>query len=489
MKLVNKTILNIVTFLSIFLIIFQIISIFFGTYYLGDTVSYFEFASVGGPLTTFIIHQSLWTPLFSLILNISEKITLDPIFLASLTTFTFLSLSSATVFGLFKNFGVSLKKSLIIIALSLLTGHVSILMQTYMSEPLMITLVLLSLFMFFKFWRTAKEFWLILFVLFSALVPLARYLGAPIIVWLSFLLFVKLLLDLKSKKKFQYSPWLLIVSLAFIWVPIGFYMFKTKVVAGSFMGVRDLRNSLDLSKLALKYLLNLWNDLYLLAPITLLVGLTTKTKDIRRSLFSILVFLGSAGIYLLGLFYSETRFFVDPHLPSRYIAISYPFLVFSLFIFGSVLNYFFTQKVGLFKKLLPYFKNVIYTSLILFLSVTLFTNYTRLSSEGNDINSVVTGVYSTRDLDTVCDNNLKQSIFVHDHSRNWILKSYFYFCDRDMNRINLENDLIEKGSRLISAYKLENSSLEQIYYIDADGYDFYVYDVKDDFLINIEDAF
>lgn len=488
-KFINKSFFNLIIVISLVIIGLLSFSIFNGVYFLGDTVSYFEFSSVGGPLTTFIIHQSLWTPLFSLILNIYRYIPLNSIFIASLTTLTFFVVSYMTIFSIIKSLSIGWKKALLVSTLALSVGHLAILIQSYMSEPLMILLVLLSLFSFFKFWDTSQELWLMSWVLISALVPLARYLGAPIIIWLSALLFFKLVIGLKNKSKLKYSSWLLLMSLVFIWVPIGIYMFKTKVTAGSFMGVRDLRSSLDLSKMATKYIINLWNDLYLLIPITLLTGLTTKTKEIKKIFFYTLVFMGSASIYLMGLFYSETRFFVDPHLPSRYIAISYPFIIVGSFLFGIILNYFLAQRVKLFKKVLPYLNNLIYSFLLLFLIVSLYTNFQRLNLEAKDITSAVTGVYSTRDIKLVCRKDLNKNILIHDHSRNWILKSYFHFCDGNMNRLTLENDLVEKGSRLLSAYKINSLALEQIYYIDADGYDLYVYDVKQDSEIDVNQVF
>jgi hypothetical protein len=422
-------------------------SIFFGVYFLGDTVSYLQYANLGSPLTTFIQHDGLWPPLLSLILNIIFKIPLSMYLLGSLLVAVMLSTYLFFCTAFFQTLTKDWKTSFGMAAFTLL-GPVGLIMQSLLSEPLMLVLWMAALFFLAQFWLTSKERWLMGWLLTASLLPLARYLGVVAVGWMAIVLVAKLILDFK-KKKFSYSPLLVGSSLVFVWVPLAFYLLRTKVLIGTFLPVRDAQGIETIASVATQFATTIGKDLVLLAPLALLFGLALVTKKKSKSLsFFIIVLFGAAASYLYALFISETKFFVLPYLPSRYIGLAYPFVIGGLVSTGMWL------RQQYFSKLPKFFSVVSLVLIAVSFLVGMGSTLRRLQEEMNLLDSTVTDVAWTGDLQKLCDSSRKKYVVAHTHSRNWLAWSYAYLCEG--TTAVQEPAMIEKDALVISAYDLES---------------------------------
>jgi len=480
------SILSFITVLvTVLLIIFQLVMIYNGVYFLGDTVSYLEISSWGKLLTTFILHNSLWPPLFTLWVNLLDLLFSPPTF-ALISTLIFFTSSLFFTILLFKEIGLPKKVNLVMSTIVLLSGPLAILMSSFMSEPLLVSLTLVASFFTIKFWKTSQEKWLIGWLIASALVPLSRYLGVSFVIWSSLILLFKVLHDWKKNKQVTYSRLLVLLSLMVAWVPLAFFLLKNKVAEGLFLGLRDANTIYSLSELFFQYLTAVWSDLGYFLLVVFVVGFATQLIVKMHHHFSLLFLSGNAIFYTLFLLIGQIKYYVDPHLPSRYISISYPFIIMTFFLLGSLLRRLLDKQNKLSSNFILYELFFTQLALIFILLFMLFTSFNRFIYEQKGPTSAVLGVYNTHDLKQICASN--PSLLIHPHSRNWILKSTLFLCQEKLQVIS-NNTVIAKDQKILSGYQLDNENLEEYSYFDADGYDFYTYMVNGETFLDVEDVF
>jgi hypothetical protein len=481
-----KLLVSKLTFFSaILLIVFLFLSISFGVYFLGDTVTHLQFATMGGPLTTFIQHHPLWPPFFSLLLNIGMRIPINSYLLVSIFTGLTLFFYITITFILLKLINKKATKSLVVIALTLL-GPITLVMQSFITEPLFIALWMSVLFFTVKFWNTSEEKWLIGWLIFASLLPFTRYIGVVITGWFILVLFIKLILDLK--KKTNYSKLFLFICFGIVWIPISYYLLRTKVQIGTPLSERDLAIGVSFAELGFRYMKTILSDIGFFTAIAFIFGITKKEK-INISLGKIvsILSLGSAVVYIVSLLLSELSYFVTPYIPSRYLAVSYPFIILGFFVFGRVITNYkktkfkYNDQVSLTTKIL--------ISVLLILGSKGILN--RLQQEKTSNDSTVSEISWTGDLKQLCDNSKQQYLIAHIHSRNWTAWSYSYLCD---GILTLKGPgpgftTFNVNSTVISAYEIKTETLIEKERVVVNGYTTYFYDVTTSTAINLNKIF
>lgn len=433
---------------------------FFGVYFLGDTVTYMQFGSMGGPLTTFIQHDGLWPPLFALIFNVVQRVPLDRYLLSSLWVVSLLTPFLAGITHLLTRF-TSEKKQAFVLAVLTITGPMTLLMQSHISEPLMLVLWVATLIATVNFWKTSSEKWLLVWLVAAALLPMSRWLGAMVVLWLSGCLLLKLGWDIKLKKKLDYSPWLLLLILAMVWMPTAFYLFRTKVLIGSFFPVRDVQLADNIFALAKEFGFSILSGAGVSMVVAFLYGLHVSTVKKFGHIQKLALFatLGSAAVYLAGLFYSELSYLVVPHIPLRFIAVSFPFLLVSAFMGGTLIRSSFVKKIP--SKLLAAVQIVAMSVACLLIVLATRDAILRFTKERADFTTTMSYVGWTADVAQFCDADTKTYVIFHDHTRNWGTRSYAYYCRHAIAVTQPQQLVVEKDARVISAYGIESDGLEK----------------------------
>lgn len=485
MQQLTKKLSFLTALLSISLLAVLIATNFFGVYILGDTVTYMQFGSLGGPLTTFIQHDGLWPPLFALLFNIVNRLPLDTFTTASLWVSGVLVVFILLVLSVLKQVGISKKTSIALAALCI-TGPVTILMQSMISEPLMLVLWLASLYATIKFWKTSKEKWLIVWLVVAALLPLSRWLGALVTLWFSGIIFLKLAFDLRAQKKPTYSPWLLLLVLAVVWLPLGLYLFRTKVLIGSFFPPRDAQLT-SLVEIAGTYGSELLAGVSLSSLATFLYSMGVRTKQHRSTLWFILAAtLGSTAIYLAGLLFSESKYLVAPHIPSRFVSPSFPFVILSVLLIGLLLQTQLHKYLG--EKMLKYIQTLgVLVGIVLILSSAGRT-IIQLQDERLSYEPLYTYVGWTGDLAQFCTETPTYVIY-HVHTRNWGAHSYDYFCDIATTITTSGSVTVEQGATIITPYKIEDQHVAVTNSFVLNDYTTYIYTATESATVDVEKLF
>ncbi|NCS97204.1 MAG: hypothetical protein GW762_01270 [Candidatus Pacebacteria bacterium] len=465
-----------------------IITSFFGTYFLGDTVTYMQFGSLGGPLTTFIQHDALWPPLFALIFNVVHRIPLNQYLLSSLWVIGVLALYIHSVTFFLGKFVLSKWRAFPLAVLTIV-GPVTLLMQSQISEPLMLLLWIASIFATLQFWKTSEEKWLMAWLAITALLPMSRWLGVVVAAWLCGVVLLKLVLDFMSHKKLSYSPWLVLISLGTVWIPTAAYLFKSKVMIGAIFPPRDPQVTEGIVQLLSHYGTTLFLGASASMLAAFLLGLTLKLKKGSSDLAPIALFvtLGSALSYLAGLLYSELSYAVVPHVPFRFVGLSFPFLILSAVFFGILLT----------PKLAKQFGTTIVTWLSIAgvtLSIALMLKsgievVTRLSAEQENYTSTMSYLGWTSDVKQFCDYTKHTYVIFHQHTRNWGTRSYAYLCD-GVTAITESTQLaVEKNATIISAYAIENGSLQSVTTFELNDFTTRIYTATESATVDVEKLF
>lgn len=477
MQKVSQYLSKVFTVSALALVLTLIAITFIGVYFLGDTVTYMLFGSLGSPLTTFIQHDGLWPPLFALLYNVTSHVPISPFLLATLwvsaTLSAFILLAALFVHLI----GIHKTKSFVLATL-LITGPLTLLMQSFTSEPLTLVLWITTLYTTVQFWKTSQEKWLILWLIVAALLPMSRWLGALVTLWFSGWIFLKLVLDLKKTQKLTYSPWLVLLVLATVWVPIGLYLFRTKVLIGSFFPLRDaqLRNA---SEIAVTYVQEIIFGAGLASAAAFLFGLGNKIKIVKSRLTLIALTLGSAVIYLAGLLFSESHYFIVPHVPYRFIGLSFPFIILTSLMLGILCQRFASSKIKLWARVL----GSLLGSIIIVGSIV--TSISQLTVEATSTEPLHDYIGWTGDIAKYCRPNT--TLIYHIHTRNWGAHSLDYLCKTATVITSATNFSVEQGTTVVSPYLIKNLELTDTFTLN--DYVTYIYIATESASINVEKLF
>lgn len=475
MRKISQIALYLTVSISLTLVFFNFLSILDGVYIIGDTISYTQFAYKGGLLSTFVLHAHFWPPLFAILHNVASYSFFSSPQIASFSTLFFLLGSVIFLSLLLETVQVKKNYFLIAVGLALLTGPQRMLMQSYMSEPLMVLLLLGSVYGLFKFVSSNQERWLLVWLGFAAMLPLSRYIGLPITLFMCGVLLVKIGVDFLQRNLQKYSVWTVVLGCAMSIVPVSFYLLKNKVTVGSFLGERDIQNLYSVSELGIQFGLQLWNDLNIVLPISILLGAAASLKNkVFHLKIAAFLTLGTGITYLGFLFYSQTQYAVYPHLASRFTAVSYPLLITGSFLIGQLLGAIIVKKWQIPHALKNSFTVFTLLTTSFFLVWSLFGQFQLKILENKNITSEVKGIYALNDLQTICSSDSKTYLLIKTHSRNWILDASRYYCDKPVT-VLVEDNQVVNSDRILSGYKLIDDQLIEEFHFDADGYDFYVY--------------
>lgn len=458
-----------------------------GVYFLGDTVSYMEYGSLGGPLTTFIQHDGLWPPLFALLFNGIYRLALSPFMLSSVWVIVVLVAYVGAVLLVLNKLHISTKKGLTLAALTA-TGPLTLLFQAQLSEPLMLVFWVASLLAVLAFWRTEKEHWLAVFLISGSLLPLSRWLGAMVLVWLSAILFYKVASDWCSKKKMLYSPLALVLTLVLVWIPIGFYLFKSKVLIGSYFPARDIQTTQTLLSMLYQYGAALLQQGWVSTAAAFLIGLgLSHKKKNRLTLPAAIVILGSAVVYLLGLAFSESRYVVLPYMPFRYVGISLPFIILASLLFGSYLAPQIQKRVG--KTAMRMLSSSGYALAAILIGVSIYSTGNRLLLEQQATSPFLPYAGWTGDFKTFCNPTNRTVVIYHPHTRNWGARSYTHLCDTAHPITEGGTTAVSEGETVVSAYAIAQEQLLLEKKLTVNDYDTYIYVVRENTVLDVATLF
>ncbi|MCB9801178.1 MAG: hypothetical protein H6773_03275 [Pseudomonadales bacterium] len=477
MQKVSQYLSKVFTFSALAFILSLITISFLGVYFLGDTVTYMQFGSMGSPLTTFIQHDGLWPPLFALLYNVANHLPISPFLLASLWVSATLSVYILLATLFVHQMGIKKGQALALVTLCI-TGPLTLVLQSYISEPLTLLLWLATLYATVQFWKTSQEKWLVLWLIVAALLPMSRWLGALVTLWFSGWIFLKLLLDLKKAKKPTYSPWLVLLILATVWVPIGLYLFRTKVLIGSFFPLRDaqLRSA---SEIAVRYAQEIMFGAGLATVAAFLLGLGSKIKTTAFHKVTAMLTFGSGALYLAGLLFSESHYFIVPHIPSRFVGLSFPFIILTAFMVGILCQKFAPTKM---KPWLRVAGAVLGSIVIL---GALATSISRLKAETASPEPLYTYAGWTGDSANYCRPNT--NLIYHVHTRNWGAHSLDYLCKTATVVTTPTHFSVEQGATVISPYEIENLELTDTFTLNE--YVTYIYTATQSATIDVEKLF
>lgn len=414
----NSTHIN--TLLKVFLVlavVFQIIAITQGFYFLGDTNNYIEHALQGSPLTTFLWHHPIWPPLtaivFNILFNVFGVLTGIKVYLVALS-----AIAIFACYQISKSVKLQKPSSILLPILLLFSGQQYLLWQTALSEPLFLTLWLVATYLSFAYIEAEKIKYLVLLTIVTALLPLTRYLGG--IVSLSFWFFFVLYI-VKTKKT---ANLLLIIQSAILsFVPMCFYLLRNKIQTGSFMPLRDTSNVLaTVIPQSLELLITSTTQIGIWLLIAFVMGLTVSWRK-RYFPFLALLIITSVS-YIIALLVSTSKYPVYEYIPGRYISSSYPFLILSSFFVGSLLTH--TKKLQFFEKT----KKVVITATLLLLLISFVTKLQKFYLSNTSFGSPFKEVAYTSSLRRHCPNY----VVIHPHSRNWVGQSLGWLCQTTMVR-------------------------------------------------------
>lgn len=476
--------------LATFLLFFKIFFAFSGLYFSGDTISHFEYASIAtDPLMAIIIHPREWPPFLGLLLHFFINFTPDNHIFILLSGLASLVVAWASVYLFSRKISLSKLNSVVIASGVLLLPIQGIVHTTFISEAFMINFWILSSIFLYLFLVDKKESYLVLFAAFASLIPMTRYLGSLVVLWYCLLLGFTFLTSIIRRKKTKYSRWLLVLSTMIVWIPITFFLFRTKILIGAFFGSHDMKYDFNLLSTINTYLIKVLKDMGLISGILFLLGLTLpKNKHLNKLL---LVFGGSSIIYLLGLLNVERVYAIYEHLPSRFTLVSYPGIALSMIFLGTLIKDKFLSNNKLFNKNIKTIKQLIYLTFIVLFGFTIFNQSKLYLSEKELLMSQVEGVLWSGDVRKICREYQVNAIVRHEASRNWGLRSFPMICKQTVRSIDLnsENRLIYRNEGVVSGYKINLEELNEHESMIWDNYPVYIYTANKDVELPLEEIF
>lgn len=487
---IKKTTLFTLLILSIALLAIRLFFSLQGVYYLGDTVSHFEYERLAtNPLMAFIVHPREWPPFLALALYFGGLIIIDNHILMLLLSASALIASWLTVVIFSKKLSWPLVQTVAIASIILLIPRDGIVMGSFISETFLILFWLLSSLFLYLFFTQKKETWLVLFMLIASLVPLSRFLGAVVLVWFCILILSSLGVSILKKSRTPYSKWFTLFSTGVIWIPIAFFLFRTKIMIGSFFGEHDMKYDFNLSSTLSTYANMIIGDIGVVALVSFLTGFTFP--KIKTTMTALLITAGSAIFYFLGLLNVERVYAIYDHLPSRFLVVMYPSILLAIVCLGVYFKDFIFSKIVVTKRLNEYIKQGSFIALVFLLGFSLFNQIKHFLLEKENYQSQVEGVLWTGDMRSLCRNYQINAIVLHENSRNWGLRSFPLVCKQDVRVIDLnsQSSFVNFDEGIASGYKIDLPQLVENESMILDGYPTYVYTVKEGLELPLEKIF
>lgn len=447
-----------------------------GVYFTGDTISYLEATEQGFFLSIFIKHAAEWPPFLSFILYTLKQL---PTSIAQqFKIFDLLCLTTTQIFLYILLHRLiqtpSKEKKFLTIILSIiisLGGIHRLLFQVALSEPLFLSLLILTLLSFLNFLQNPTEFKLSQLMLVNALLPFTRYLG--IINWLVTNIFASIIV-IKQKplnKKISFLFFVFSVCLSFL--PTAFYLYSNKLKIGMFLPAQDLLSKPTpyLTLISHSFTQTL-TDLNLFLVVAFLLGLLLT---FRYDKLLLALTLSQSLLYLTYLSYNFHRYQHFDSFPSRYQAVSYPLLLLAVCLFASLLKKFIQKKllknkITMIKKsalLMRINKNHLLSSIYLFTTGVLINStlqaYKFQKQELNSQFSLINEAEYSTDLVQYCNKyNQTGKLFLHPFTRNFLGASLKYLCSKKLNNIWGQNLTLTTDDYVLSAHQLKLDDLSLI---------------------------
>lgn len=449
--------------LALVIIVIHFVTLSYGFYFTGDTITFFVPAFPGhkGDLLAILgwFYPS-FPPFVSFVFNFFRFLPISFISQHHLYVFTFTALSTIMAYIIAGKMTPARKWQIILVSLLLFTGSQSLLFLTALSEPLFIFLWLGAIFSIERFMSVKKERYLLLFILFASLMPITRYIGFFVVLSMEIVV-IFFAFFVRKEKKFSLS--LLLTSLILVWVPILMTMIRNHLLAQSFFGHFDRQFQPMLEVLGgllgdfSNHLIS-YRDLILILILSPIIGVQIKWSKPLKNIF-ILSSISSL-LYYLNLIIILTNYRNEQALPFRYFAVGYPILILTTVCLGSFLRYKFpkVQKLST--------AGLIIAILIFGRELTFSLN--RFFSETKSPQSVITGganihagAEHSSDIRRFCRGKTPNKfLLIQESSRNWVAQSLNFYClPIEVIPTKQESFKLPKGSLIYSPYKITNSKI------------------------------
>jgi len=442
--------------LSIILIGVNLLFVWNGFYFTGDTISYFDYAVQARPgniLQVFIIHSELWPPLTALCFNLLKILFHNTYQLHHIYVISIFLSTLFVVYKITAIFTTNKAIQLSATAICLFGSVQAYLFRSAIAESLFVLIWLVSIYGLVSFINTNKEKYAFLFIFSSMLLPLARYIGIGILIIQS-LIFAYFVFFRNRQLKYKFL--ILMNSLVLIFLPIGLYLFKNKVATQVFMRSGDpqlVKASLFSFFLEQNY--SFIGDMTL--PIIVMFFLGAQVIWNKSSRIWVFVITASLVFYQGFLLASISKYRIIENFPSRFTSPTYPLLLLLVLLIGS----FATYRLRYFRKFA--FLGLIIT--IIFLGRQISLAAQRFNIEATSGFTFVQEPKYTKQVMDLCNISPgnKRYIFIQGSSRNWVGQSLRYYCSpiTQISADSISYDL-PKDSIVLTPYPLQSSSLEDM---------------------------
>lgn len=439
-------------FSSLLLIVIHFISLSIGYYFTGDTISSLEPAIPGKPgnfLIVFLYYYAVWPPAVGFAFSLLKGLPISFISQHHVYVFALSILSLGITYLITSKITESKILRIILVALILFSGTHQFLLNVAISEPMFIFFWLLTLFSIERFMSTMRERYILLFLAAAWGMTITRYSGLSI---LASLIAVILIFAFYTYKQKKYSLSLIFITIIFVWVPIGVYLLRNKIMGPLLFGLHDRQfDYVTLADIFRLLLPDLFLDLTLLLVICFFIGLKiTWNKSVKYYLF----LSGVSGLtYVFFLFYGLLTYRFQSGFHSRLSAISYPELILATLCLGSFLSFKF-----------PRLKKLAFIGFIAGLILTVFQSHIilqRLILDHNNEKSAVSGTEYSQDIRGIClGKRPNKFLLLQDTSRNWVGQSLHFYC-QPIKTVDVKSlpYTFPKDSLIYSGYELNNSKL------------------------------
>lgn len=436
--------------LSLFAIICYLYTISKGFFFLGDTNNYLEYSGHNSLVGTFFWHDRLWTPGMALVLT-ALRWFVTPVVSLQLYLVVCIVVSWFTLAALFSYLGMSRSMSLTSASMVMLAGVQHWLWKSALSEPLLMSTLLTTILLQWRFFESKKVGWLILSTFFAIMLSLSRYQGALLAVILWSGIIIQQLFSPKDSKQNGKSRGLLLTALVqsaiLSLIPVSWYVLIYKTQTGYWLPVRDPSTvGTNLASLMTSLLSISPYDasLTVLGWLTLgLIGFNTSWKKSMMSLLW-LVALAVMGFSAFSL-YSAMRYNAVPYIPGRYLSPVFPVIGIMIFLIGSLV----ASKTRLAASAAHYITPVT----ILLAAVTLSISSLHTLSLARTVNNPLTDRFVG--FSPVIQAQCPDTVIRHTLSRNWVVNSFEWLCPNIQVLNEQYNEKILSDQVALSAYKLE----------------------------------
>lgn len=450
----EKVLLLVLFGLSLFLICIHLFSNILGFYYTGDTISAFETSIVGRAgnlLTVFVFYYPVWPPGMGFIYSILRVLPVDYLLQHHIYVLSIFSATSAILYLISLQLSDSRILRVIIFALALFGGVQGFIFHTALSDSLFVFFWLSCLLFAHKFFVDQKERYLLLFGISAIGLTLSRYSGISVLIsLLSMILFFAI----KNYRAKKFSPALVILVFINVWIPIGIYLLRNRIIDNRLFGLHDKQfPHITFFDTASNLSILIFQDISVLIPVCLFIGVKLQWG---KNLKYISLLSGISALFYLGFLYlGFFNYRIQDGFRSRLAGISYPELAICAFGLGAFISYKF-----------PRFRKLAIVGLVLgvlYLGNQSFIEIHKLFKESVASKSEVLGTEYSQDIKNLCKEGLNKYLLIQPSSRNWTAQSLRFYCEPiDVLDIKDLPKLFTEESYIYSAYKLSNPVLSLV---------------------------